>query len=363
MPPKKRLAKELPTESPSQTVGDQDLTTHIPQTNHPHTSTESHAVVADARRPEGPAGQPPTQAEVFATNSATPYLPPSSSQQQHHHNQDPHWEAEAQQDQPQDFEDEIEVIIEDELVHLRVGAQGHVESSHEESSNYAAAADWARESNASWATAGHWSSSSARARALNIRAFTLATPVVAGPITATAAAPITFGGRYHWQQMPVDWQFTAGTMAAPIQSSTSTKIYGKSDPRKFLMCNEAAIALSGRDDTTLTKSFIISLESAVANWYARLQPRSITSWGQLKEKFLVKFQGFQTELSIEEDFLSCQQYEREILLDFFREFLHLKAQAPEVSDEQVIMQAIKALCTDQLHSYLVRECNTHFLQE
>jgi hypothetical protein len=35
--------------------------------------------------------------------------------------------------------------------------------------------------------------------------------------------------------------------------------------------------------------------------------------------------------------------------------LQLKAQAPEVFDDQVIVQAIKALCTGPLHSHLVRE--------
>jgi hypothetical protein len=82
------------------------------------------------------------------------------------------------------------------------------------------------------------------------------------------------------------------------------------------MCYEASIALAGGDNTTLAKSFIISLENAAANWYARLQPISITSWG-----------------SIAEDFLSCQQYKRETLSDFFRRFHHLNAQALEVSDE------------------------------
>jgi hypothetical protein len=71
---------------------------------------------------------------------------------------------------------------------------------------------------------------------------------------------------------------------------------------------------------------------------------------QLKEKFLVNFQGFQVELSTEEDFLSCQQYKRETLLDFFCKFLRLKAQAPEDSDDQVITQAKS---TGQLHNYLV----------
>jgi hypothetical protein len=65
--------------------------------------------------------------------------------------------------------------------------------------------------------------------------------------------------------------------------------YGEFDPRKFLMSYEAAIALFGGDETTLAKSFIILLKNAAANWYARLPPRSITSWVQLKETFLVNF--------------------------------------------------------------------------
>jgi hypothetical protein len=112
----------------------------------------------------------------------------------------------------------------------------------------------------------------------------------------------------------------------------------------FLMSYEAMIASSEGDDTTFTKSFIISLKNAAAKWYARLPPRSIASWAQLKEKFLVKFQCFQADLSMEEYFFSCQQYERETLPNFFHRFLRLKAQAPEVSDEQAITQAIKALC-------------------
>jgi hypothetical protein len=43
-----------------------------------------------------------------------------------------------------------------------------------------------------------------------------------------------------------------------------------------LICYETAIALSGKDDTTLAKFLIISLEDATtANWYSRLPPRSI----------------------------------------------------------------------------------------
>jgi hypothetical protein len=76
---------------------------------------------------------------------------------------------------------------------------------------------------------------------------------------------------------------------------------------KFLMSYESAIASFGEDETTLAKLFIMSHENTAASWYARLPLRSITSWVQLKEKFLVNFQCFQPDVSMEEDFFCCQQ--------------------------------------------------------
>jgi hypothetical protein len=81
-------------------------------------------------------------------------------------------------------------------------------------------------------------------------------------------------------------------------------------PGKFLMCYEAAIASTDGDETTIVKSLIISLEDVAANWYSRLPPKCIYFWQQLKEKFLLNFQGFQAELDTEEDFLSYAQREK-----------------------------------------------------
>jgi hypothetical protein len=68
------------------------------------------------------------------------------------------------------------------------------------------------------------------------------------------------------------------------------------------MSYETVITSFGGDETTLAKSFIISLKNVVANWYARLPLRSIISWADLKEIFLVNFQGFQKDVSTKEDF-------------------------------------------------------------
>jgi hypothetical protein len=209
-------------------------------------------------------------------------------------------------------------------------ALGQAKGDGEKIPDYAAA-DWTRKSNPNRAAVSNRKPSPTRAWTLNARTFatTTTTTTTASTLESVVAVMETNTGQ-HRQQVPLGWQYRA--VPPP-------KYYRESDPQKFLMSYEAAIASSGGDDMTLTKSFIISLENVAASWYARLPPRSIASWAQLKEKFVVNFQGFEADLSTEEDFFSCQQYERETLPGFFCRFLHLKAQVPEVSDEQ----AIKAL--------------------
>jgi hypothetical protein len=113
MPPKKRLKKELPVKDSTPAVGEQVpttaqttiQTTHIPQTLHPQPSTNLHATTTD------PIEQPTDQIEVLAMNTSAPTtIPPPSHQ---------HQTIETQEDLQQDFEEETEAIIKDELVGLR----------------------------------------------------------------------------------------------------------------------------------------------------------------------------------------------------------------------------------------------------
>jgi hypothetical protein len=103
------------------------------------------------------------------------------------------------------------------------------------------------------------------------------------------------------------------------------KYHDNTDPHKFLMYYEAAIASVRDDEATLTKSLIISLEDAAAKWYSRLPLWCIYLWQQLKDKILLNFQGFQAELDTEKDFLSYAQREKETLPEFYRRFLQLKS--------------------------------------
>jgi hypothetical protein len=68
-----------------------------------------------------------------------------------------------------------------------------------------------------------------------------------------------------------------GVLYPNNKAAPSPKYFGDLDLCKFLMSYKATIASSGGDETTLAKSFIISLDGAATKWYARLQPRSIQS--------------------------------------------------------------------------------------
>jgi hypothetical protein len=148
------------------------------------------------------------------------------------------------------------------------------------------------------------SASAARASATSnietdasIPAFAVATTSFVNVQSKATSSVIT---KHNRQQMPASQQFAVGSMNASIQNSTTTKVFCR---------------------FRLTQ---ISHVLRCCN-------------------------------STEDDYLSCQQYKKESLPDLFRRFFGLKEQALEVSDDQVITQAIKALRVGQLHSHLARE--------
>ena len=65
------------------------------------------------------------------------------------------------------------------------------------------------------------------------------------------------------------------------------------------MTYEATIASAGGDDPIMAKSFVMACEGPVANWYSYIQPLSIQSWVQLKEKLKQDFQVFKRLPSIQ----------------------------------------------------------------
>jgi hypothetical protein len=121
------------------------------------------------------------------------------------------------------------------------------------------------------------------------------------------------------------------------------------------MSYEATILSAGGDDSMLVKSFIITADEAAAQWYSLLSPGVIHGWDDLKQQILSNFQGFQRLVLTESDLFSCKQKDNEPLHNYFRRFVHLRAQAPNVLDAVAINAAIVGLRADQFRSHLIRE--------
>jgi hypothetical protein len=144
------------------------------------------------------------------------------------------------------------------------------------------------------------------------------------------------------------WPQSYRPVPLPIFSS-------QSDPRQFLMSYEAGILSAGGDDSVLVKSFIIAADEATAQWYSLLSPGVIHGWDDLKQRILSNFQGFQRLELTESDLFSCKQKDNEPLQNYFRRFIHLRAQAKNVLDAVAINAAIVGLRAGQFRSHLMRE--------
>jgi hypothetical protein len=69
----------------------------------------------------------------------------------------------------------------------------------------------------------------------------------------------------------------------------------------------------------------------------------------------LNFQGFQRPELTESDLFSCKKKDKEPLQNYFRRFIHLRAQAPNVFDGITINAAIVGLRVGQFRSHLMRE--------
>jgi hypothetical protein len=121
------------------------------------------------------------------------------------------------------------------------------------------------------------------------------------------------------------------------------------------MSYQVIIASSGGDDATMAKSFIIALEGPTLTWYTRLLPLSVESWKELRDKFLLNFQGYRHDRDALVELSLCKQEEKETLREYYRKFLTLKSQLPSVDGHIAIQYAISGLRASVLYSHCIRD--------
>jgi hypothetical protein len=126
-----------------------------------------------------------------------------------------------------------------------------------------------------------------------------------GPFIPPATA---FQGiNYLDERSPLAPQLQASPWPANFRVGTYPKYNGSTDPAQYIMSYQVAVASSGGDDVTMSKSFIIALEGPTLTWYTRLPPLSIESWKGLRDKFLLNFQGYRPDIDALPELSLCKQ--------------------------------------------------------
>jgi hypothetical protein len=168
------------------------------------------------------------------------------------------------------------------------------------------------------------------------------------------AAPFQ-GVNYLDERSPLAPHLQVTPWPANFRAGTYPKYNGSTDPTQYIMSYQVAVASSGGDDATMSKSFIIALEGPALTWFTRLPPLSIDSWRSLRDKFLLNFQWYRPDTDALAELSLCKKLEKETLREYYRKFLTLKSQLPSVDDQIAIHYAISGLRAGVLYSHCIRD--------
>jgi hypothetical protein len=163
------------------------------------------------------------------------------------------------------------------------------------------------------------------------------------------------GVNYLDERIPLAPHLQVTPWPANFRAGTYPKYNDCTDPAQYIMSYQVAVASSGGDDATMSKSFIIALEGPALTWFTRLPLLSIDSWRSLRDKFLLNFQGYRPDTNALAELSLCKQLEKETLREYYRKFLTLKSQLPSVDDQIAIHYAISGLRAGVLYSHCIRD--------
>jgi hypothetical protein len=156
----------------------------------------------------------------------------------------------------------------------------------------------------------------------------------------------------------------ASPLAAELQATPWPPSYkppqlsmydGHSDPKQFLMSDEATISSYGGNTVVMAKSFVMTVRNVAQTWYSSLRLGTITSWQKLNDMLVTRFQDFQTKPATAQTLFQCTQDHEEYLQAYVRRFLRLRAQAPTLPNEIVIEAMIKGLRPGPTAQYFARK--------
>ncbi|XP_020992665.1 uncharacterized protein LOC110278762 [Arachis duranensis] len=115
------------------------------------------------------------------------------------------------------------------------------------------------------------------------------------------------------------------------------------DPKHHLNNIKSRMYLADASDATRCKAFLTALSKAAMKWFDSLPPRSVTSFDDLSQKFLMRFSIQKDKVKHAPSLLGVKQEDREPLRNYMEMFNKACLEIQDMPTEAVIMSLVNGL--------------------
>ena len=111
---------------------------------------------------------------------------------------------------------------------------------------------------------------------------------------------------------------------------------GTADPAEFLQLYELGIEAANGDEKVMANWFPMALKDGARSWLLNLPAGSISSWCEMRERFVANFQGTRARPPAAGDLRCIKQQPGETLQKYIQRFNSVRLKIPKVMDEAII---------------------------
>ena len=111
---------------------------------------------------------------------------------------------------------------------------------------------------------------------------------------------------------------------------------GTPDPAVFLQLYELSIAAANGDENVMAYWFPMALKDGARSWLLNLPPGSISSWNEMRDRFVTNFQGTCDRPPAAGDLCCIKQQPGETLEKYIQRFNNVRLKIPKLSNEAII---------------------------
>ena len=111
---------------------------------------------------------------------------------------------------------------------------------------------------------------------------------------------------------------------------------GTADPAEFLQLYELGIEAANGDEKVMANWFPMALKDGACTWLLNLAPGTISSWDEMRARFIANFQGTRYRPPAMSDLHRIKQQPGETLKKYIQRFNNARLKIPKVTEEAII---------------------------